>query len=274
MDIINDQIRIFNKKENRLEYYRVTPSSDFWAEHWGTITYEQLDAHKNDPFILQTTRNYLSSGNILEAGCGAGGPLYALHSNYYNAVGIDFAQKTINSIKKIVPEMKILIGDVQQLPFKDSVFDGIWSLGVIEHFKDGYILQIEELIWCLKDGGYVFLSFPYLSPLRRIKGWLSLYQNEDVIQKLDIPFYQYALPSHSVIGYLESLGLTLIEKQPYDGIKCVKDEVPIFKKTFQKIYDYNGPNKYMHFMKRYLDRLFVLFGSHMILLIFKKGENN
>ena len=68
-----------------------------------------------------------------------------------------------------MPDLNIDFGDVRSLPYKKSSFDGIWSLGVIEHNWDGYDQILREAHRVLRSGGYFFLAFPSFSPLRKLK---------------------------------------------------------------------------------------------------------
>jgi SAM-dependent methyltransferase len=77
-------------------------------------------------------------GLILEGGCGIGQMVHAFKWQGYNAVGIDFARRTIKRVKVAVPELDIRFGDVRNLPFRDGEIAGYWSFGVIEHFWEGY----------------------------------------------------------------------------------------------------------------------------------------
>ena len=44
----------------------------------------------------------------------------------------------LKKIKLHWPQLDVSYGDVRALEFEDDSFDGYWSLGVIEHFPDGY----------------------------------------------------------------------------------------------------------------------------------------
>ena len=65
--------------------------------------------------------------------------------------------------------------DVRNLNFDDGFFDGYWSLGVIEHFYEGYERIIKEVNRVIKRNGFVFLTFPSLSFLRKFKSKWGLY---------------------------------------------------------------------------------------------------
>lgn len=208
-------------------------------------------------------------GIILEGGCGRGKNVASLVNNGYRVIGIDYAEKTVSILNQCVPVLDIRLGDVRKLPFDDNYFIGYWSLGVIEHFWEGYESIALEMSRVLKDNGYLFLTFPYMSPLRRIKGKLRLY---DLWQKT-VPsnnFYQFALNSRLVIGDFQKLGFKLVRTLPWDGIKGTKDEIVIIKPLLQKLYDYKGNNIFIKFIRMSISMIMSPIAGHNVLLILKK----
>jgi SAM-dependent methyltransferase len=51
----------------------------------------------------------------------------------------------------------------QRLPFRDAVFDAVYSNAVLEHVTDPFVCA-EELHRVLKPGGLIFCSVPFLQP--------------------------------------------------------------------------------------------------------------
>lgn len=199
-----------------------------------------------------------------------GGNVYCLHHNGYSAFGVDFAGKTIEKINKYFPELKIRKGDVRNLEFENNFFDGYWSLGVIEHFYHGYLDILKEMKRVIKSGGYVFVTFPYISPLRRFKAKLGSYKkfknNKHDLKK----FYQFAFDRTKIKDDFEKYGFMLKYFEPFDGIKGFKDEVLISKPILQKLYDYRGKSALVYKVKSLLNSFLVKFSSHMILMVFQK----
>jgi SAM-dependent methyltransferase len=113
--------------------------------------------------------------HILEVGIGNGRMVSLLRkqsvkSKFY---GIDIG----NSLK--VADIEMIIGDCRSLPFKDSSFDLVYSLGVVEHFPETE-LAIRNHAAAVKPGGYVFVTTPALSiftPFRYLV-YLFKYKNK------------------------------------------------------------------------------------------------
>ena len=62
----------------------------------------------------------------------------------YRTIGMDFAPKTVESLKHHRPEVCQVLGDVRNLSLENESVDGYWSLGVIEHFYEGFDKIIQE----------------------------------------------------------------------------------------------------------------------------------
>ena len=266
-------LRYYNKSNNRLVYFEKKASAQFWDKHWSVDNFKLIvERSKNNTFILENTRRFLKEGVILEGGCGMGGNVYCLHYNGYFVFGVDFAEKTVEKINKYFPELKIIKGDVRSLEFDDEFFDGYWSLGVIEHFYEGYKDIFKEMKRVVKKGGYVFLTFPYLSPLRKFKAKLGLYKKYENSNCNVKKFYQFALDTATVQDDFEKYSFILKYTKPFDGLKGFKDEVLIFKPILQKLYDYNGRSYLVCRLRTLLTNLLAKFSAHMILMIFERRE--
>jgi SAM-dependent methyltransferase len=262
-------MRYYDQENQRLVYIEENATPEFWDRQWEDEKLKKsILAGAKERFVYPITRHYLKpESKILEGGCGKGQFVYSLHARGYDATGIDFAPKIVEKAKSVVPELKLFIGDVRKLEFADNSFDGYWSLGVIEHFPEGYETIGREMHRVLKPGGYLFLTFPYMSPLRRLKAWLGLYPKHDSGNFDHDRFYQFALSSESVMQNFTNWGFELVKKKPYEGFKGFKDESGPLKPFFQSIYNNKGlPVQYITYI---LSSILSPFTSHTILLVFR-----
>jgi SAM-dependent methyltransferase len=269
--------RYFDKANNRLVYVGETANSTYWDQHWqrqGPVFHKQPKI-KGCGLVVGNTKKYLPIGaRILEGGCGRGTNVHALHYYGYDTYGIDYAKKTVEAVNKCAPELKVMFGDIRDLPFPDDFFDGYWSLGVIEHFYDGYEKIASEMFRVLKPEGYLFLTVPVMSPLRKVKVRLKKYIEYEYKESEEIRdnFYQFAFDHRAVIDNLENKGFRLIALKPYGGIKGLKDEVSILKPSLQRLYD--KENLSSKLVKKILDIVFRHFTNHMCLFAMRKAGIN
>lgn len=266
-------MRLYDEENKRLVYIGEAATPDFWDSHWDVADYRQaIESARNNPLCLSTLRKYIPDreGLILEGGCGLGQILYTMHVHGYRCIGIDNAERTIGRIKETFPELDVMVGDVRDLPFPDNHFKGYWSGGVIEHFWDGYYEILMEMRRVLIKGGYVFLSFPYMSFLRRQKVKLALYEgfNKDLVEEEN--FYQFALHKETVIGDFEAAGFRLLTASPQSGIKGLKDELSLLKQLLQRYFDYSGRNLLINGSKFLVDKILATFAGHKVFLVFQK----
>jgi len=194
---------------NRLVYFHANATPEYWDSVWqeqGAPT----PIEKNHD-VLRLTKKYLPIGaRVLEAGCGRGDKVDAMAQAGFNAIGIDFAPNTVRVARQYFPTRDIRIGDVRNLEFEDASFDGLWSLGVIEHFWNGYESILAESNRVLRPGGYLFLTTPWFSPYRRRKALAGGFPLLNEMSK-EAPedFYQFALAKDEIKAALARHGFVL-----------------------------------------------------------------
>lgn len=261
--------RYYRKKDNVLVYIGSNANQDFWDNQWKEVNDKQKINFSKNSYVSDITKRYLKpESKVIEGGCGRGNHVYSLKKNNYQSIGIDYAEQTVKEVSENYPELDIRQGDVRSLELESDSIDGYWSIGVIEHFYEGYSDISREMHRVLRSGGYVFLSFPSMNPLRKIKGKLGLYQdfNENKIND----FYQFCLDPDDVIKNFQSLGMIKVKKSFRDGYKGLKDESPQFiKGIMQKIYDSN--NFLAKSIRFFISKFLSWFTGHSCLIIFRKS---
>jgi SAM-dependent methyltransferase len=266
--------KYYDQANSRLVFEGAPADSAYWDSLWDGISdFEHLVARgATDPLIRTITPQYLPPRpdvRILEGGCGIGHHVAGLQQLGYDAVGVDYAARTVAKINQLFPELKVQQADVRSLPFPDNSFDGYWSLGVIEHFFDGYEVIAEEMYRVLKPGGYLFLTFPHLSALRRWKIQHNKYPAFNRATFSTERFYQFGLDENAVAAAFTALGFKLRKKQRINGLKGFKDEVPHVKPALQYMYDSRlFP---LRVAKVVLSEALTPVASHSILLVLQKA---
>lgn len=150
--------------------------------------------------------------------------------------------------------------------FETGFFDGYWSLGVIEHFQDGYEEVIKEAKRVIKQGGYLFLTFPQMSVLRKRKaprGDYKLFERGEDLSK----FYEFILDPDRLIVDCRKYGFELQLKSPFDALKGIKDEISSLK-FLGKLY--RSGNIIARGIKFLFSLLFSRLVGHSMLLVFRK----
>lgn len=262
------ELKYYDSNNDRLVCVEKEASSDFWDNHWKADQLKRdIVQGARNRLVMGITKKFLPAGSrVLEGGAGIGQNVFGLQKAGYESIGIDYAPETVKKVKEAMPEIDLRLGDVRQLPFENDYFDGYWSLGVIEHFYEGYEPLATEMKRVIKKGGYLFLTFPYVSSFRRGKIKMGLYPSWN--EQLKNNFYQFVLNPASVGKYFQSLGFSEVYKRPYDGIKGLKDEVSVVQKALQPLYDAKSlPTRILrHVVNKTLEPA----SGHMLLLVLQK----
>lgn len=230
--------RLYDADANRLIYLDQTAGPEFWSANWrGQIPDRETLLENRDSLWAEITQSFLApaDGPILEGGCGMGLHVAALRNCGYQVVGIDFSRETVDALNQSVPELDIRFGDVRELPFAEESFAGYWSLGVIEHFWEGYQEIAREMRRVLRPGGILFLAFPYMNSVRRWKSSFRIFPRWR--GEIHEDFYQFALDASTVRRDFESLGFQLIECRPVLGRQGMQEEAPGLSQHIERVLD-------------------------------------
>lgn len=215
---------VYDAEQDRLVFLMGAPDQTYWEDLWQRmITRDAIT--RGDRFVTMETRRHLDPGaRIIDAGCGIGATVYGLVRAGYDAEGIDFAENTLGRIKELVPELKVRQADVRDLPYKDNSLDGVWSLGVIEHFYDGFDPLIREKHRVLRPGGYLFLTVPVMSPLKALK--VSLGLTPPYNQASREKFFQFGLRPSFIIENISAAGFTYLGGYGRSGALGLTEDFP------------------------------------------------
>jgi SAM-dependent methyltransferase len=221
--------KYFDPVNSRLIFAGQSATAEFWARRWQETNLKQvIERDSRYPFFADLTNHFLPAGpqvKVLDGGCGQGSVVLSLQRAGYDAYGVDYAADTVTAVTQLYPQLNLLVADANHLPFSNASFAGYWSLGVIEHYWDGYQSLVKEMYRVLQHGGWLFLTFPYVSPLRSLKARLNLYPQWGESKSPD-NFYQFALNYSSVIKDITAAGFVLRYHQTHDGLKGLKEEIP------------------------------------------------
>jgi dolichol-phosphate mannosyltransferase len=98
---------------------------------------------------------------VLHAGCGSGQVDLGLR-HWLDITACDFSAGAVAMYAQVnAPYCQVRQADILQLPFGDGEFDGVYNLGVMEHFTNEEIQRaLSEFYRVLKPGGKVVIFWP------------------------------------------------------------------------------------------------------------------
>ncbi len=267
-------MRYYDSTNNRLIYLSQQATADYWDDHWETGTsLQQLLQKSQVTYISRITNRYLQpdDGPILEGGCGTGQHVAALTYQGYTCIGVDYAEKTVEAIHQAAPALDVQLGDITALAFADATFAGYWSVGVIEHFWHGYEQCVAEMARVVRPGGYLFVTFPHMSPIRRWKARMNAYA-QWTAHCSPAAFYQFALDHRQVRATFTAQGFSLVKALPLDGLKGFKDELDALKPPLQRLYNYRGKSLPIRALRLLSSQLLAPLAGHSMLLILRRDQ--
>jgi len=106
---------------------------------------------------------------ILEAGCASGRWVGWFVKNGWRASGLDWSEACCERARHAIPDARFVAGDMRNMPFDDSGFGAIVSLGAMEHSPEGPMQFLKEYHRVLRAGGIALITVPYLGLARRAK---------------------------------------------------------------------------------------------------------
>lgn len=264
--------RYYDPEHERLIYVDREPTPDFWDEQWlagdgpGAVL-----ARGGSTFVSRLNRQYVdpADGPVLEGGCGTAKHLAAMARDGYECVGIDNAEKTVAAVKEIAPELDVRVGDVRALDLPDASFAAYWSLGVIEHFPEGYENIGHEMARVLRPGGVLLLSFPCLSPLRRRRARGNAY-HEWRGPGVPESFYQFALEPGRVAADFTGWGFRLEETRLKNGLYGFAQENRLLGPAAMRLSRYRGRSRLARGVRRVLSDALDRDAGHSALLVLRR----
>ena len=106
------------------------------------------------------TRNFAKGSSLLHAGCGAGEvDLYV--PNDFKISALDISIKALEEYSALHKNNSVIHADLLNLQLDSSSYDGIYNLGVMEHFTPGEVdTMLATFHSLLKKDGKLILFWP------------------------------------------------------------------------------------------------------------------
>lgn len=114
------------------------------------------------PALNYFISKYIKNGSsLLHAGCGSGMVDVDIEKNY-SLVGLDISRNALDIYcRNHSTEVKTIHGSIFNIPLTHGQFDGIFNLGVMEHFNESEIIQILKSFYSsLNRNGILILFWP------------------------------------------------------------------------------------------------------------------
>lgn len=255
-----------------------------WGDYWKKLKVGDDVNNCETDGLLSIFDKYLpKKGRILEAGCGLGKWLIFLKEKQkMNIEGVDFYDGAIKAIKKHDPSLKVSVGDVEKLPYKDNSLDCYLSFGVVEHWEQGPQRPLREAFRVLKKDGVAIIETPCNYPLQKLKRMVRLLKLPAKIlveslglrpKKISPPqiFYEYHFSPNELESHIKKAGFKILGVYPKDDTSPGRSiglwlDFPTLRKPGAGEFVLNGTGKTI---KKLLSP-FPWFWSYCVVVVAKK----
>lgn len=153
--------------------------SDDWDNYWSSKKKNKVFRIFRTQIFARAVRYYIDTyfpkeGIFLEAGCGSGQSSLWINKYDRKFIALDISKNALEEAKKNKKFDEFILGDISNLPFSDNSLDGVWNLGVMEHFREDKLSDVlNECYRVLKKDGY-FIIF-WASKMAHYKILLGFY---------------------------------------------------------------------------------------------------
>jgi ubiquinone/menaquinone biosynthesis C-methylase UbiE len=106
--------------------------------------------------LLKLWEKYHRGGNFLDAGCGTG---LMLRHFPESSIGLDINPRNLKKAKIHAPQAKLVLGDIEKIPFNNNNFSTVVCTEVLEHLPTPSI-ALKEIFRVLEKGGLLIGSVP------------------------------------------------------------------------------------------------------------------
>ncbi|MDP2750791.1 MAG: class I SAM-dependent methyltransferase, partial [Nanoarchaeota archaeon] len=100
-------------------------------------------------------------GTFIEAGSGSSQTSLRIKKLKRKIIAVDISEEALKEAKKVKIVDETKLADIRKMPFKKNSIDGVWNLGVMEHFEEKEDVKIiDQFYELLKKDGKVILFWP------------------------------------------------------------------------------------------------------------------
>jgi dolichol-phosphate mannosyltransferase len=144
-----------------------------WDAYWekkskpGALAYDVVATAYRNMFIKSNLnrvihQEFAKGARLLHAGCGSGQVDADLHG-YVDVTAVDISPEALKRYARENPRAyEVRHADITRLPFADGAFDGVYNLGVVEHFEGDQLRGLfSELARVTRPGGKVVTFWPH-----------------------------------------------------------------------------------------------------------------
>ena len=190
--------------------YRFGGEKEYWNTRWSDIPADEPMTNTNAyplKYALETVKSL--DGSILEAGSGAGRIIRYFHNMGYDITGFDFIKIAVQKLKKLDNSLKVEVGDITNLNYKNEQFRYLLAYGLYHNLENGLDDAVKESWRVLEKGGRICASFRADNIQTRLTDWLANKRNKKVTSAEPLEFHKLNLTRKEFTSVFEKAGFAI-----------------------------------------------------------------
>ena len=219
--------------------YRYNENKAYWNKRWSDVPVdkpmENQDVYPRKYAELTIQKN---DGPILEAGCGNGRILRYYHGQGYNIIGFDFIEVAIDKLQEADPTLRVEVGDITKLRFKDDSFKYLLAFGLYHNLENGLEDAVGETRRVLEKNGKVCASFRADNIQTRLTDWLTNRRSKNSVNNEPPVFHKMNLTKNEFSSLFKNNGFEIENIYPVENMPILY-KFPFFRAKSHKEFNEN-----------------------------------
>jgi ubiquinone/menaquinone biosynthesis C-methylase UbiE len=174
---------------------------------------------------LSRLQNIYKPQTIIEVGCGTGKWLKEFRSEKSKVIGIDYSSGMLKEASKNYSSDALIRADANNLPLKNNLFDLIYCVNAIHHFKNNELF-VKDTVKHLKYNG-VLCVIGLDHPEKKMEWYIYDYFN-GIFERDKKRFTSFKRLSN----WMRESGLTIISTEIIDVVDSTRIGEDIFNDPF------------------------------------------
>ena len=151
---------------------------------------------------VRLVERHVSTGRILDVGCGDGKFLWALAPDRWERFGVERSTESVSLVRQRIPGLRLVAGDIHAGDLMPRAFDALTFWHVLEHLTDPEA-ALTRAAALLRPGGWLFVSLPCIDSLQALL-FRGLWYGFD-----DVPRHLHHFSGRSLEMLLAKTGFTV-----------------------------------------------------------------
>jgi SAM-dependent methyltransferase/uncharacterized protein YbaR (Trm112 family) len=234
-DSEKEQLREYVSQQQNIADPVVDPVVQFLVGATNGILYKDTIANLHEYPIPELR---LPDGNeqlFLDIGCSWGRWCVAAARKNYHVIGIDPSLGAVLAAKRVAHQLglniRFVVGDARYLPFKNEIFDLVFSYSVLQHFSKSVAKSaLQSIKTALRQGGQSFIQMPNCFGIRSLQHQIKRGFSEG--SGFDV---RYWTPQDLQKTFTNVIGESTLTIDGFFGLGIQKSDIHLLPKKYKAV---------------------------------------